>query len=186
MIRANGKPTDLAKTAADRGIRVLVLIELRDDTPSESRDSACQELAAVHVIDATQGVEVEQFPYAYPAQGPCAQGLAQAARDLFGSINDVLQRHGLAGALGSAALFVEFGGVHGYARFQELQAYLRNRPNVQAADLDSFRAGGWVTFRVIYAGPAPQLADDLVKSPDAGFRLKYLGQQGNLLRFTVE
>ncbi len=183
---ANGRPAELIQTAGEAGLRVLVLIELRDDTPLENRSSTCAELAAVHVIDINSGAEVEQFPYSFPPDGACAQGIDQAARDLSGSISDVMQRHGLAGGPGAGAFYLEIGGVHGYSRLQELQAFIRNRPNVQVAELESFRAGGWVVFRIGYAGPAIQFADELNKSTAGGFRLKYLGKQGNLLRFMLE
>ena len=181
-----GNPEALAQLAAEQGVRVLVLIDLYDETPADRRDTVCRSVATVRLIDVTTRAEVERFSYTYPNEESCADALDQASRELFAAIVDAEQRHGLAGATGNAALLVEVDGVHGYTEFQELQALLRNRPRVQAADLESFYAGGHVVFRVVYAGPAAQFADDLGRAQGANFRLKYVGRQGDVLQFRLE
>jgi hypothetical protein len=179
-------PEALARLAAEQGIRVLVLIDLHDETPADRRDIACRLVATIRLIDVSTRAEAERFSYTYPSEGSCADALDQASRELFAGIADAEQRHGLAGATGNAALLVEVNGVHGYTEFQELQALIRNRPQVQAADLESFHAGGHVVFRVVYAGPATQFADDLGRAQGANIRLKYVGRRGDALQFMLE
>ena len=186
MAAADGSPQDLAHAAAGQGIRLLVLLDLHDETPPDVDDVSCKETATVRLIDTQSAAEVDHFSYTFPADRACARTVDQAAQELYAGVTEVLNRHGLAGATGSPALLIEVDGVHSFARLQELQTLLRRHAGMQAVDLDSFQPGGRVVFHAIFTGPVEQLIDDLQKARDLAFRIKLVGQHDNVLQFTLE
>lgn len=177
---------DLSRLAELEGVRLVVLIALRDETAEDRRAAECDQLAHVVIVDAQAAKKVEEFHYRFPASGACGDLTATAANELFTSIMDALTHSGLVGLTGHASIFVEVTGVSEYADYQELQTLIRNQPHVQATNLFAFEPGGRVTFQVVYAGPMHSFAEEMQRVRGARFKIKYNGREGNLLQFSLE
>jgi len=180
------KVAGLARAAAVQNLRLLLLVDLIDETDPEQVDEACDQTARITIVDTGEEVIVESFGYQFPTEGACEQHREVGARNLFGRVLDSLTSHGLVGQSGDAELIVEAVGITDYAHLQELQALLRNRSYVESATLRSFEPGGRVQFKVVYGGPVKQFISELEKSEATSFKLKFSGRRGNFLQYTVE
>ncbi|MDP8222317.1 MAG: hypothetical protein P9L99_03075 [Candidatus Lernaella stagnicola] len=177
---------DLTQVATAQGLRLLVMIELRNDTPEDQVEDACDQQAFVKIVDAPAKAMIASLKYRYPSKKACTSLDEIAARDLFAAVTDALAKHGRLDDAGKAEIAIEFIGVRDYAQMLELQALIRNRAYVQQAELDSFEPGGRVRFRVVYGGTIKQLAGDLLSARAATCKLSASGQSGNLIQFNVE
>jgi hypothetical protein len=177
---------DFARAAEVNKLKLVALIELRDDTKLEDVEDTCDQTAFVRLVDAPERAVIATFRYAYPKDEPCSRLDETAGSELFGAIMDRLAGEGKLGDTGPANLVVELIGVRGYDQLQEIQALIRNRAYVQEATLDSFEPGGRVRFRVVYGGSPEKLVEDLVSIRGSLLRIEASGSSGNLLQFTVE
>lgn len=177
---------DLAQVAALRHRRLLLLIEVRDETPLSLAEEVCDRRVVVRIVDAPAKALITSFTYHYPTEGDCGTHQEAASGELFAAIMDNLADHGLLTESGPGEIVIELLGIGDYEQLLALRTMIRNRAYVQQADLTQFEPGGRVRFTVRYAGSIQQLADDLAAARVSGLALKAAGRRGNLLQYHVE
>lgn len=177
---------DLAQVVQLRGQRLLILIEVRDETPLSLADEVCDRRVVVRIVDATALALIVSFTYHFPTTGDCLSHGETAGGELFAALMDNLAGHGLLSETGSDEVIVELLGVGDYEQLLALRTMIRNRAYVQQADLAQFEPGGRIWIAVRYGGSIDQLANDLVAARTAGLALKPAGRRGNLLQYHVE
>lgn len=177
---------DLARVATVKNIRLLILLQLDDETPAEARDERCDQTAKIRVVDAPAEKIAAAFQYRFPVEGACDGRYDAAAKELFGAMMETLSKQGKLAETGPGVIYVELLKVADFDKLQEVQALLRNRAYVQKAELDSFEPGRRVRFAVVYAGSVEQFAADLATVKATSFVLKPSGQKGNLLQYQLE
>lgn len=177
---------ELARVATVKNIRLLILMQLNDETPVIDRDVRCDQTLKIRVVDAPSEKIVAAFQYRFPIKGSCDKQFDAAGKELFGVLMETLGKQGRLAETGAGVIYIELLKVSDFDRLQEVQALLRNRAYVQKAELESFEPGRRVRFAVVYGGSVEQLAADLAAVKAASFVLKPSGQKGNLLQYQLE
>jgi hypothetical protein len=177
---------DFARGAAAKGLQLVALIELTDQTAPDKQADSCDEQAAVQLLDAPAATMLDSFVYQFPAGVSCEKAADAAGKDLFAAIMDSLAKKGRLHDAGATALTVEVLGVGDYDRLQQTLAALRALPYVKKAEMTTFAPGGRVRFAVVYAGEPSHLNDEIAAARPVGFTLKPTGQKGNLWQYSLE